>query len=47
MTNPIAIGLLTLIAGALVFDAMTQDWAYSVFVARKGVQFLEWIAFWR
>ncbi len=47
MTNRIAIGLGLLIVLLLAYDAVRQDWAATVFLGRKGMDFIEWLAFWR
>ena len=47
MTNPIAIGLALLILAALALDAFAYDWANLVFLSKKGLELIEWLAFWR
>lgn len=47
MNNQIAIGLLLLIAAFLFYDATYQDWEGSLFLAKKGDQFIEYLAIWR
>jgi hypothetical protein len=47
MTNSIAIGLVVLILAALGADLYANDGAASLFLARKGVGLIEWMAFWR
>lgn len=47
MTNSIAIGLGILILGAIGIDAFLTGSEGLMFVARKGIDLLEWIAFWR
>ena len=47
MTNSIAIGLAILIAAFLAYDALAMDWEMSVFLGRKGMALIEYLAFWR
>ncbi|MDF0601444.1 hypothetical protein P1J78_11930 [Psychromarinibacter sp. C21-152] len=47
MTNRIAIGLALLILGFVAYDAAAMDWSMSVYLGRKGLEFVEWLAFWR
>jgi len=47
MTNRIAIGLAIVIAGVFAVDAWAFGGTLPVFLGRKGLEFLEWIAFWR
>ena len=47
MTNQIAIVLGILILAALGLDAYAFDWSNSFFLARKFIDLLEWLAFWR
>ena len=47
MTNWIAIALAFVILGVFAIDAIAFDAALPVFLGRKGLEFLEWIAFWR
>ena len=47
MTNRIAIALAVVIAAVFAVDAVAFDGALPVFLGRKGLEFLEWIAFWR
>lgn len=47
MTNTIAISLAVLILGALAYDAVQNDWNASVFLGRKGLELIEYLAFWR
>ncbi len=47
MTNSIAIGIAILVIGALALDAYANDWAASMFVGRKGLALIEYLAFWR
>lgn len=47
MTNKIAIFLGLLIVAGLIWDFGWNDQAASVFMARKTVDLIEWLAFWR
>ena len=47
MTNQIAIALGVMILAGLGVDAVYFDWTNSLFVARKFLELLEWLAFWR
>ena len=47
MTNSIAVGLAVLILGAIAYDAIWLDWSASLFLGRKGMQLIEYLAFWR
>ncbi|WP_299789771.1 hypothetical protein [uncultured Marivita sp.] len=47
MTNSIAIGLGLLILGGIGIDAFLTGGDGLVFLAGKGIDLLEWIAFWR
>ena len=47
MTNSIAIGLGLLIHGGIGVDAFLTGGEGLMFLARKGLDLLEWIAFWR
>ncbi|WP_417247799.1 hypothetical protein [Celeribacter sp.] len=47
MTNQIALGLGLVIFAALGFDVTMNDGAGTLFLARKGLELIEWIAFWR
>lgn len=47
MTNSIAIGLGILVLGGLGIDAFLTGGEGLMFLARKGLDLLEWIAFWR
>jgi len=47
MTNRIAIGLAVVIAGFLALDAWAFGGSLTVFLGRKGLELIEWIAFWR
>lgn len=47
MTDTIAICLAILIAALLGYDYYAYDWANTVFLLRKLLDLIEWIAFWR
>ena len=47
MTNTIAIWLVIFIALAVGYDYLQHDSAGALFLARKGVDLLQWVAFWR
>ncbi len=47
MTNQIAIFLGALILIGLGVDYYYFDWSNTIFLARKLVDFIEWLAFWR
>ncbi|WP_166433997.1 hypothetical protein [Roseovarius spongiae] len=47
MTNRIAIGIGLIVAGALLVDYIRQDSEGLIFLARKGAELIEWMAFWR
>ena len=47
MSNVMAFVLAALIAAALAADAIWNDAAALIFLARKGIDFLQYIAFWR
>ncbi|MCB1358535.1 MAG: hypothetical protein KDK53_19260 [Maritimibacter sp.] len=47
MTNRIAIGLALVVVGAFAVDALAFGGTLPVFLGRKGLEFIEWIAFWR
>ena len=47
MTNRIAIGLAIVIAGLFAVDAWAFGGTLPVFLGRKGLELIEWIAFWR
>lgn len=47
MTNAIAIGLGLLIVSALGLDILANDGEASLFLARKGLELIDLIAFWR
>ncbi|MFP7570463.1 hypothetical protein [Marivita sp. S2033] len=47
MTNSIAIGLGILILAGIGADLVLTGGEGLLFLARKGLDLLEWIAFWR
>lgn len=47
MTNPIAIGLATLIILLVAADGLLNHWAATIFLAQKTVDLIDWVAFWR
>ncbi|MGJ8605857.1 MAG: glyceraldehyde-3-phosphate dehydrogenase [Marivita sp.] len=47
MTNSIAIGLGLLILGGIGIDAFLTGGDGLLFLAAKGIDLVEWIAFWR
>jgi hypothetical protein len=47
MTNRIAIALGILIAAFIIIDALAFGGHAPLFLARKGLEFIDWIAFWR
>ena len=47
MTNTIALWLGALILGFLALDFLYLDWNVPVFLGRKLLELVEWLAFWR
>jgi hypothetical protein len=47
MTNSIAIGILIVIAAFFVIDHFFLHLGAPLFLARKGMELIEWTAFWR
>ncbi len=47
MTNSVAIGLATLILLGVLADGVANDWQASVFLAKKTVDLIDWVEFWR
>jgi hypothetical protein len=47
MTNRIAIVLVLLILGGLAYDVLRNDLSGLVFLVRKLVALIEYLAFWR
>jgi hypothetical protein len=47
MTNKLALGLAGIILIALAVDRYVFDWANTLFLGRRLVELIEWLAFWR
>ncbi|WP_208354540.1 hypothetical protein [Pseudaestuariivita rosea] len=47
MTNKIALGLGLMVLGFFAIDYVVFDAANTVFLARKFIDFVDYIAFWR
>ena len=47
MTNGLAIALVLLIAGFFLIDHFLLHLDAPLFLARKGLELLDWLAFWR
>lgn len=47
MTNSIAIGLGVLILSALALDAYLYGSDHLIFLSRRLLELIEWLAFWR
>lgn len=47
MTNKIAIAVVVAVVGFFVLDAAWFHLGAGLFVARKGAEFIEHLAFWR
>lgn len=47
MTNGVAIGLALIIASGLALDYYVYDLEGSLFLARKTLALIDWLAFWR
>ena len=47
ITNRIAIIFAFVIIVALVLDAFLNGWAASTFLARKFLNLIDWVTFWR
>jgi hypothetical protein len=47
MTNTIALRLALIIGALLAFDYFQYDWANTVFLLRKFIALIEWLAVWR
>ena len=47
MTNRIAIALALVVVAVFAVDAWALDGTLPVFLGRKGLEVLEWMAFWR
>ncbi|MHA7851685.1 hypothetical protein [Roseovarius sp.] len=47
MTDRIALFLGVIVAALLIADHVYFDWANTLFLARKMLLLIEWLAFWR
>lgn len=47
MTTPIAIGLGAVVLAFFLGDAVLYHGEVSIFLARKTVDLIDWVAFWR
>ncbi len=47
MTNALAIGIFVAIAGFFLLDHFVLHLGAPLFLARKGMDLIEWLAFWR
>ncbi len=47
MTNKIAIALGVVILAVILLDALVYDWDLHIFLGRKLVELIEYLAFWR
>ena len=47
MTNALAIGIGIVIAGFFLLDHFVLHLGAPLFLARKGMDLIEWLAFWR
>ena len=47
MTNKIALFLGALVLCGLVIDLLLYDMAGTLFLARKFIELIEWVKFWR
>jgi hypothetical protein len=47
LTNVIAFWLVAILIAASIADAMLNDAAVLMFAARKFLDLVEWVAFWR
>jgi len=47
MNTATSLILAALILGFLAFDGLVHDWEMTVFLARKFLGLLRWVAFWR
>ncbi len=47
MTNSIALVLGAVIIGGIVFDLTTYDGSNLLFLGKKFMELIEWMAFWR
>jgi hypothetical protein len=47
MTNGIAIGFVLIVGGAIAADLTLNAGSASLFMARQGLDLVQWLAFWR
>ncbi len=47
MTNRLTFAILALVVLALIWDQMTQDGEGTLFLLRRFMSLLGWLAFWR
>ena len=47
MTNRLALALLLLIGGFILLDQFVLHLGAPIFMARRGLELIEWLAFWR
>lgn len=47
MTNQTALVLAVLIVAGIVVDYVYFDFSYALFLSRKFLELMDWIAFWR
>ncbi|SFS12955.1 hypothetical protein SAMN05444714_1478 [Yoonia litorea] len=47
MTNRLAIWLILFVAALLAYDYYQFGWTNTVFLMRRFVDLIEWLAFWR
>ena len=46
MTNPVAIGIAASVAALVAID-LAMEWGASLFLVRRFIDLLEWLAVWR
>ncbi|MCP3969059.1 MAG: hypothetical protein GY717_01800 [Rhodobacteraceae bacterium] len=47
MTNTISFWLGALVLGFFAYDYFVMDWFMTVYLGRKLLEFIEYLAFWR
>ena len=47
MTNGVALALVLIVAAGLALDFVFYDMDGTLFLARKTLNLIEWVAFWR
>ncbi len=47
MTNTIALGLAALVLGALAIDVLIYGSDHLIFLSKKLLDLIDWLAFWR